>query len=79
MHGGTRSLVQYCIHQFTASVLAYTQGNLMLGETVVPMYVDQSRDALDADKSVFEVIAEGKEEVRRMVRGPGEGARQKGR
>ena len=36
-----------------------------MGETVVPMYVDQSRDALDMDKSVYEVIAEGSDEVRR--------------
>jgi ATPase subunit of ABC transporter with duplicated ATPase domains len=27
-------------------------GSLEVGDTVVPMYVDQSRDALDPDKSV---------------------------
>lgn len=27
-------------------------GKLDVGETVVPMYVDQSRDALDGDKTV---------------------------
>jgi len=27
-------------------------GQLDVGETVVPMYVDQSRDALDGDKTV---------------------------
>jgi ATPase subunit of ABC transporter with duplicated ATPase domains len=27
-------------------------GRLELGETVVPMWVDQSREALDADKTV---------------------------
>lgn len=27
-------------------------GQVQLGETVVPMYVDQSRDALQADKTV---------------------------
>lgn len=27
-------------------------GTIEIGDTVVPMYVDQSRDALDADKTV---------------------------
>src|SRR6187431_2235029 len=31
-------------------------GTLRLGETVVPGYVDQSRDALDANKTVFDEI-----------------------
>lgn len=38
-------------------------GNLRLGETVVPMYVDQSRDSLDASKSVFEEIGGGRDEI----------------
>ncbi|GLI60196.1 hypothetical protein VaNZ11_002265 [Volvox africanus] len=38
-------------------------GQLRLGDTVVPMYVDQSREALAADKTVYEEIAEGKDEV----------------
>ncbi len=39
------------------------QGELTLGDTVVPMYVDQSRDALNPDKTVYDEIAEGREEV----------------
>ncbi|KAG2486629.1 hypothetical protein HYH03_014686 [Edaphochlamys debaryana] len=38
-------------------------GELRLGDTVVPMYVDQSRESLAADKSVYEEIADGKDEV----------------
>ncbi|KAG2434937.1 hypothetical protein HYH02_012134 [Chlamydomonas schloesseri] len=38
-------------------------GALRLGDTVVPMYVDQSRDSLAADKTVYEEIADGKDEV----------------
>src|SRR5215211_849117 len=34
-------------------------GTLRLGETVVPGYVDQSRDSLSANKSVFEEISGG--------------------
>jgi ATP-binding cassette ChvD family protein len=34
-------------------------GSIRLGETVKLAYVDQSRDALDADKTVWEVITEG--------------------
>ncbi len=39
-------------------------GQLKLGDTVVPMYVDQSRDSLNVDKTVYEEIAEGSDEVR---------------
>ena len=39
------------------------KGTVRIGETVKLSYVDQSRDALDPDKSVWEVIAEGKNEV----------------
>ena len=38
-------------------------GSLRLGETVVLGYVDQSRDALAPDKTVWEEIAEGKDEI----------------
>jgi energy-dependent translational throttle protein EttA len=34
-------------------------GTLRVGETVVPAYVDQNRDALDADHTVFEEITGG--------------------
>jgi ATP-binding cassette ChvD family protein len=36
-------------------------GNLRVGDTVVPSYVDQSRDSLDATKSVFDEISGGAE------------------
>ena len=38
-------------------------GTLRLGETVKVGYVDQSRDALSAEKSVWEEITEGRDEV----------------
>jgi len=34
-------------------------GELKVGETVAPMYVDQSREELNADETVFECISEG--------------------
>ena len=36
-------------------------GSVKLGESVKLSYVDQSRDALEADKTVFEVIADGRD------------------
>ncbi len=39
-------------------------GELKVGETVKLSYVDQSRDALDADKTVWEVISEEQEIIR---------------
>jgi len=36
-------------------------GTIRLGETAVLAYVDQSRDALKADKSIFEVISDGQD------------------
>jgi sulfate-transporting ATPase len=39
------------------------RGDLRVGETVVPLYVDQSRDALDPTKSVFEEITDGFDEI----------------
>jgi len=38
-------------------------GNLKIGETVVLGYVDQSRDALNANKTVWEEISEGNDEI----------------
>jgi len=38
-------------------------GTLKIGETVQVGYVDQSRDALRADKSVWEEISEGNDEI----------------
>lgn len=38
-------------------------GTLRLGDTVKLGYVDQSRDALDSDKTVWEEISQGHEEV----------------
>eukprot|EP00475_Leptophrys_vorax_P002174 TRINITY_DN11236_c0_g1_i1.p1 TRINITY_DN11236_c0_g1~~TRINITY_DN11236_c0_g1_i1.p1 ORF type:complete len:512 (+),score=37.40 TRINITY_DN11236_c0_g1_i1:224-1537(+) len=38
-------------------------GDLRVGETVAPLYVDQSRDVLDPDKTVFEEITGGAEEI----------------
>jgi sulfate-transporting ATPase len=38
-------------------------GTLRIGDTVQEGYVDQSRDALDPDKSVWEEISEGRDEV----------------
>jgi ATP-binding cassette ChvD family protein len=39
------------------------QGNLRLGETVQVGYVDQSRDALAGDKSVWQEISEGRDTI----------------
>jgi sulfate-transporting ATPase len=38
-------------------------GTLRIGETVQVGYVDQSRDALSADRSVYEEISDGNEEI----------------
>eukprot|EP00897_Mesotaenium_endlicherianum_P006106 jgi/Mesen1/5523/ME000279S04727 len=38
-------------------------GHLRVGETVAPLYVDQSRDALDESKTVFEEITGGNDEI----------------
>ena len=38
-------------------------GTIRLGETVTLGYVDQSRDALDQDKTVWEEISEGQDDV----------------
>jgi hypothetical protein len=39
------------------------EGFLRVGETVAPLYVDQSRDALSADKTVFQEITDDLEEI----------------
>jgi sulfate-transporting ATPase len=38
-------------------------GTLRVGDTVVPAYVDQNRDALDANKTVFEEITGGHDTI----------------
>ena len=38
-------------------------GDLRIGETVDLAYVDQSRDALDADKNVWEEISDGEDQI----------------
>ncbi len=38
-------------------------GSLTVGQTAELAYVDQSRDALDAEKTVYEEISEGRDEV----------------
>ncbi|MFA7665878.1 MAG: energy-dependent translational throttle protein EttA [Burkholderiaceae bacterium] len=38
-------------------------GTLRIGDTVQPAWVDQSRDALDAKKTVFEEISEGQDVI----------------
>jgi ATP-binding cassette ChvD family protein len=38
-------------------------GTLRVGETVVPAYVDQTRDALDATKTVWEEVTEGADQL----------------
>ncbi len=35
------------------------QGSIVLGETVKPAYVEQSREKLDANKTVWEVVSDG--------------------
>ena len=39
------------------------EGSIRLGETVQLAYVDQSRDALDPDKNVWEVISDGDDHI----------------
>jgi len=46
-----------------------TQGTLRIGETVSMAYVDQSRDVLPADKTVWEVISDGLDEIMLGKRG----------
>jgi ATP-binding cassette ChvD family protein len=38
-------------------------GEFRVGETVKPAYVDQSRDGLDPDQTIFEAITEGRETI----------------
>jgi ATP-binding cassette ChvD family protein len=44
------------------------QGEMRIGDTVVMGYVDQSRDTLDANKTVWEEISNGHDEVERGKR-----------
>ena len=39
------------------------KGDFVVGDTVKPGYVDQSRDALDDKKTVWEVISDGLDEI----------------
>lgn len=39
------------------------QGYLRVGDTVAPLYVDQSREALNADNTVFQEITDGNDEI----------------
>ena len=39
-------------------------GTLRVGDTVELAYVDQSRDALDPEKTVWEEISDGKDQIR---------------
>jgi ATPase subunit of ABC transporter with duplicated ATPase domains len=39
-------------------------GSIVIGDTVEMAYVDQSRDTLDADKTVYEEITDGRETVK---------------
>ena len=41
-----------------------SSGTLLLGETVKLAYVDQSRDALDPEKSIWQVIADDQDTIR---------------
>lgn len=38
-------------------------GNIVVGETVQLAYVDQSRDDLDGEKTVFDIVADGSETI----------------
>ncbi len=38
-------------------------GSIRIGETVNPAYVDQSRDVLDPEKNIWEMISDGKETI----------------
>jgi ATP-binding cassette ChvD family protein len=40
------------------------EGDLRVGDTVQMAYVDQSRDALDDDKNVWEVISDGMDQIK---------------
>jgi sulfate-transporting ATPase len=40
-----------------------TSGTIKVGETVVLSYVDQNRETLEDDKTVYEIISEGKETI----------------
>ena len=52
------------LFRMIAGVEQPDSGEVRLGETVTLGYVDQSRDALDGDKTVWEEISEGNEIIR---------------
>jgi len=39
------------------------KGEIVIGETVKPIYVDQSRDDLNSERTVFEQVGDGDEEI----------------
>ena len=51
------------VNSSTIEAIGYDAGTLELGPTVVLSYVDQHRDALDDQKSVFEEITDGKDRI----------------
>lgn len=55
------------LHQWPSLLLMWQDnpdgGELRVGETVAPLYVDQSRESLDPEKTVFEEITGGLEEI----------------
>ena len=55
-----------------------TRGELQVGETVELAYVDQSRDALDGEKTVWEEISDGGEDLIDARQARGELARLRG-
>ena len=58
--GNVLLLLELC---FGAYQEAPDGGYLRVGDTVAPLYVDQSRDSLDEGKTVFEEITGGQEEL----------------
>ncbi len=51
------------LFQMIAGFLKPDEGSLRVGDTVVLAYVDQSRDALDANKNVWDEISQGQDTV----------------
>lgn len=51
------------LFKLMAGVETPDQGEVVLGETLQMAYVDQSRDALDPNKTVWEEISEGQEQM----------------
>ncbi len=51
------------LFRMLAGIEAADKGTLTVGDTVFLAYVDQSREALEADKNVWEAVSEGKDTV----------------